>query len=95
MALKLYKPMTPGLRGRVDLKRDEITAVFLSVTKAVVISSAIVKLILNEINMVFLVLSVLSNMTQTVVQISRLFFMLMVRSVIFLRLRDCRLVRKL
>ena len=26
MALKLYKPITPGMRGRVDLLRDEITA---------------------------------------------------------------------
>lgn len=25
MALKVYKPITPGLRGRVDLVRDEIT----------------------------------------------------------------------
>ena len=26
MALKLYKPITPGMRGRIDLLRDEITA---------------------------------------------------------------------
>lgn len=26
MALKLYKPITPGMRGRIDLQRDEITA---------------------------------------------------------------------
>ena len=26
MALKEYKPMTPGLRGRIDLRKDEITA---------------------------------------------------------------------
>jgi len=26
MALKLYKPITPGMRGRIDLMRDEITA---------------------------------------------------------------------
>ena len=26
MALKVYKPMTPGTRGRVDLRRDELTA---------------------------------------------------------------------
>ena len=26
MALKEYKPITPGLRGRIDLRKDEITA---------------------------------------------------------------------
>ncbi|CEM63278.1 50S ribosomal protein L2 [Treponema phagedenis] len=26
MALKVYKPITPGLRGRIDIRRDEITA---------------------------------------------------------------------
>lgn len=26
MALKTYKPITPGLRGRVDLRKDDITA---------------------------------------------------------------------
>ena len=26
MALKVFKPMTPGTRGRVDLRRDELTA---------------------------------------------------------------------
>ncbi len=26
MALKEYKPMTPGLRGRIDLRKDELTA---------------------------------------------------------------------
>ena len=25
MALKVYKPMTAGTRGRVDLRRDELT----------------------------------------------------------------------
>ena len=25
MALKVFKPMTPGTRGRVDLRRDELT----------------------------------------------------------------------
>jgi len=26
MALKLYKPITAGTRGRVDLRKDELTA---------------------------------------------------------------------
>ena len=26
MALKKFKPITPGLRFRIDLRRDEITA---------------------------------------------------------------------
>jgi large subunit ribosomal protein L2 len=26
MALKVYKPITPGTRGRIDLKKDELTA---------------------------------------------------------------------
>ncbi len=49
MALKVYKPMTPGLRGRVDLKRDV----------------NIVKLILSVTNTVFPVLFAQLNMTRT------------------------------
>ena len=26
MALKVFKPITPGTRGRVDLRRDDLTA---------------------------------------------------------------------
>ena len=59
MALKEYKPMTPGLRGRIDLRKDEITAqkpekdAFQFEAKAADINRNTDKSILSETNMVF------------------------------------------